>query len=683
MIGRRASPPEYVDWLAELRKKGTFNFVSQKRDFPLNTNLSTHPRSRTNEEIKESVLTSRRVTDAIADEVIRSGESIDKVRADAAAIMTMMAHNYGLYSIRTFGYAVSTVFERIFHSIYVNSNQLKLIRELCKKNSVVFMPTHRTYLDFLLLSLFCFEYQVPLPAIAAGMDFTNSWIMSEVLRRCGAFYIRRSIGQDRLYWAILTEYVQTHLIHADRPVEFFVEGTRSRVGKSLHPKYGFIQMVLEPYLRGNVFDIVVVPVTTNYDKLLEEMPYSYELLGFPKPKESTSVEFEIMIAPMLGLLKARDFLHKKFGRCFVTFGDPISVRSHFEKSMSLPRSQVISQTEANFTLSERQRNEIKKFAHHVVRELDRNAIITIWSIACANITYRLALKPSSAIHFQETYLDVVDLLRLLQALDVTVHINENVDKDLRYYFDLHSNLFLAYDGELQKPDFHLKLKEFHVLEIGNVDRDIMEKSISNLVLATYANSMMHSIYDVGYVAAIVLGMKILEVNRLEVQYRNIQKLLEREFIYVPGEESASFHNALKRLEKAKIIEISDGLITVTKPADFGTLRNLIVSIIANFQIVLEALFSVNGQSFSNGGLIPTCQKFIAAAYKEGTSQNPVRLSFLSTEPIKNACSTLKVHRVLLATEDGRLTLDRSSASQILRDLTLITGSHFGASHAKL
>ncbi|PIO61017.1 hypothetical protein TELCIR_17474, partial [Teladorsagia circumcincta] len=70
--------------------------------------------------------------------------------------------------------------------------------------------------------------EVPLPAIAAGMDFTNSWFMSEVLRRCGAFYIRRAIGQ------------------------------------------------------------LVVPVTTNYDKLLEEMLYSYELLGFPKPKESTS-----------------------------------------------------------------------------------------------------------------------------------------------------------------------------------------------------------------------------------------------------------------------------------------------------------------------------------------------------------------------------------------------------------
>ncbi|KAK6038531.1 hypothetical protein COOONC_23964 [Cooperia oncophora] len=169
--------------------------------------------------------------------------------------------------------------------------------------------------------------------------------------------------QDHLYWAILSEYVQTHLIHGDRPVEFFVEGTRSRVGKSLHPKYG---------LPANGSRAVVIPVTTNYDKLLEEMLYSYELLGFPKPKESTS-----------GLLKARDFLNKRFGRCFMTFGEPISVRNYFETS--LQRSHILSMPDSQYVLSEAQREQIKKFAHVVVQELDRGAVITVWALACAVI----------------------------------------------------------------------------------------------------------------------------------------------------------------------------------------------------------------------------------------------------------------------------------------------------------
>ncbi|KAK6049988.1 hypothetical protein COOONC_12507 [Cooperia oncophora] len=195
--------------------------------------------------------------------------------------------------------------------------------------------------------------------------------------------------------------------------------------------------------------------------------------------------------------------------------------------------------------------------------------------------------------------------------------------------------------------------------------------------------MMHSIRDVGFVAAIVLGLKMFDIDRLELQYRNIQNLMEREFIHVPGEESTSFQNALKRLEKAKIIEISNGSIAVVKPEQFCTLRNLIVSFIANFQIVLEALFSADQQLFSMKEVVPLCQTFIANLYHKCSSRNPVRLSYLSSEPIKNTCSTLKRQRVLLSTEDDKLRLDRTAASQLIRDLTLITGSAFTPTHAKL
>ncbi|PIO65981.1 hypothetical protein TELCIR_12317 [Teladorsagia circumcincta] len=90
--------------------------------------------------------------------------------------------------------------------------------------------------------------------------------------------------------------------------------------------------------------------------------------------------------------------------------------------------------------------------------------------------------------------------------------------------------------------------------------------------------MMHSICDVGYIASLVLGLKMYEVDKLELQYRNVLRLMEREFIHVPGEESASFHNALKQLQRAKIITVSDGSITVTKPEEFQTIRDLIVDL---------------------------------------------------------------------------------------------------------
>ncbi|KAK6736173.1 hypothetical protein RB195_019070 [Necator americanus] len=655
MVGRRASYPEYVDWLTELRRQGGFSFVTQPRSFPMNSTFTKHPKARTYEEIAESVLNSHRVTEAVLDQARRTGESVTKVRHEAKATLKIMAHNWNLQSTRIFGYAVAKVLERIFDAIYVNSNQIQRIRELCKRESVVFMPSHRTYLDFLLLSLFCFEYEVPLPAIVAGMDFTNSWFMGEVLRRSGAFFIRRSIGKDQLYWAILSEYVQTHIVHSDRPIEFFVEGTRSRVGKSLHPKYGLLQIVLEPYLRGKVYDIVVVPVTMNYDKLLEEMLYSYELLGFPKPKESTS-----------GLIKARDVLNRSFGRCFVTFCEPISAREYF--GMSLHRSQFVCQPDCQFLLTQVQRKQIKKFAHVVVENLDRNAVITLWSLACVTMLEHLAHDDKAMFTYDQLHFEVTKLLRLLEALDVTVNIPVSVDEDLRYYLNLHPELFEPVD--MTKQNFHLKLVDFPVEKEGNVSREMMERSVSRLLLATYSNTMMHSICDVGYIAAIVLGRNTHQLSTMEEHYRVLRKIMEREFVYVPDAESSSFYNALRRLGQAGIVEVLGNGIHVLKPEELSVLWRLISPHILNFKLVVEALIAANLPSYSMKDILLLSQKFIADSYVNDVS-NQIRLSFLSTEPIKNAGLMLVSRHVLLA-EGGAFTLDHNSALKLLQDLSTLS-----------
>ncbi|EPB70484.1 Acyltransferase [Ancylostoma ceylanicum] len=458
MLGRRAAYPEYVDWLAELRQQGGFNFVTQPRDFPMNSTFTNHPKARTYGEIAESVLNSRRVKEAILDQARRTAQPIEKVRCDAEATLKVMAHNWGLQSTRIFGYSVAKVLERIFDAIYVNSGQVKRIRELCKSDPVVFMPSHRTYLDFLLLSLFCFEYEVPLPAIAAGMDFMNSWFMSEVLRRSGAFFIRRSIGQ--------------------------------------------------------------------------------------------------------------------------------------------PDSQ--------FLLTEAQRKQIKKFAHVVVGKLDQNAVITIWSLACVTMAQCLSNDDSTVFTYAEVHSEVMKLLRLLEALDVTVNIAVSVNEDLRYYLNLHSELFEPVD--MTRSNFYLKLVDFPVEKEGNVARKLMERSVSRLILATYSNTMMHSICDVGCVAAIILGRNVDNMSTLEAHYRALQKILEREFVYVPGLESTSLQNAITRLQRAGIVNVFADNVHVLQREHLLVLWNLISPYILNFALVIEALLALELPSYSIKNVLLQSQK---------------------------------------------------------------------------
>ncbi|KAL1110459.1 hypothetical protein AAG570_007990 [Ranatra chinensis] len=115
------------------------------------------------------------------------------------------------------------------------------------------------------------------------------WLMGKLLRASKAFYMRRTFSDNLTYRLIFEDYVHSMVALGESPIEFFIEGTRSRSAKSLMPKLGFLGMVLEPFFSGDVPDITIVPVSINYDRLLEEVLFAYEHLGIPKPKESTVV----------------------------------------------------------------------------------------------------------------------------------------------------------------------------------------------------------------------------------------------------------------------------------------------------------------------------------------------------------------------------------------------------------
>jgi glycerone phosphate O-acyltransferase len=175
-------------------------------------------------------------------------------------------------------------------------------------------------MDFIILTYLCFEYNIPLPCIAAAEDFLGLGLLANLLRHCGAFFIRRSFRSDLLYWTIFDEYVKTHLIHGDYPLEFFIEGARSRTLKTLLlPRQGMLKSCLECYFRRQIDNLILIPISINYEKVLEDNLHANELLGIPKPKESKS-----------GLLKATQILKKSFGSMIVKFSQPIHVHDAYE-----------------------------------------------------------------------------------------------------------------------------------------------------------------------------------------------------------------------------------------------------------------------------------------------------------------------------------------------------------------
>ncbi|CAG5928406.1 unnamed protein product [Menidia menidia] len=266
--------------------------------------------------LKGLVLQSDQLRYVIGQVSKETGVTVEDVQAEASAILDEMAHRLQLSTVRFFAFMLCKVFKALFRSICVNEEGIQRLQQAIHEHPVVLLPSHRSYMDFLLMSYLLYTYDLALPVIAAGMDFMGMKVVGEMLRMSGAFFIRRSFGGDKLYWAVFSEYVKTMLKNGFAPVEFFLEGTRSRTAKSLTPKLGLLNIVMDPFLKGEVFDVCLVPVSISYERILEEALYARELLGVPKPKESTS-----------GLFKARKVLSEDYGSIHVYFGQPVSVRS--------------------------------------------------------------------------------------------------------------------------------------------------------------------------------------------------------------------------------------------------------------------------------------------------------------------------------------------------------------------
>lgn len=159
-------------------------------------------------------------------------------------------------------------------------------------------------------------------------DFKHMQGLGRLMSKAGAFYMRRKFADDKLYWNVFKEFIRSLVTNSDTGFEFFIEGTRSRTMKALPPKIGLLSMALESFFMGQVVDITIVPVSISYERPLEEQLFAYELLGVPKPKESTWVSTVIQVtflclSPIINFLP----LYKGPHQIHLCTGQPV-LRQH-------------------------------------------------------------------------------------------------------------------------------------------------------------------------------------------------------------------------------------------------------------------------------------------------------------------------------------------------------------------
>ncbi|RKH55027.1 1-acyl-sn-glycerol-3-phosphate acyltransferase [Corallococcus llansteffanensis] len=204
------------------------------------------------------------------------------------------------------------VFNRIYDGIGVDEAGLHRALKAAGRAPVVLCPSHKSHVDYLVMSwvLWSRGYTAPLVAAGANLSF---WPLGPLFRRCGAFFLRRSFKGDKVYAASFKAYIKK-LVHDGLHQEFFPEGGRSRTGKLLTPKLGMLTWQVEAVLDGARNDLYFVPVSIDYEKVVESDSYSKELAGGEKKPED-----------LKALLSAPKVLAARYGRIHLTFDEPLSL----------------------------------------------------------------------------------------------------------------------------------------------------------------------------------------------------------------------------------------------------------------------------------------------------------------------------------------------------------------------
>ncbi len=202
------------------------------------------------------------------------------------------------------------LWNRIYDGIELN--HMEMLHEVAKEKEIIYAPCHRSHFDYLLLGYVTFVEGLPMPHIAAGINL-NMPIVGGILRRGGAFFLRRSFKGNRLYAAVFDSYVQ-QVIGRGYSMEYFIEGGRSRTGRLLQPKGGMLAMTVNAYINNPRRPVVFVPIYFGYEKLIEGSAFISELGGAAKQKETLG-----------GLIRSVNSLRDHFGKVAVNIGKPIEL----------------------------------------------------------------------------------------------------------------------------------------------------------------------------------------------------------------------------------------------------------------------------------------------------------------------------------------------------------------------
>jgi len=349
------------------------------------------PRYKTPSLVKDEILSSRRFRSGLS-AVRRGPQEEPPSLAEAGEILEELAAGWSRRLIDIMPTLGRLIFQRGFdRQIDYDEGQVERLRAAMERHPGIFLWSHRSNLDTLVLTAAMQENGLPPAHLFAGINMAFG-PMGAIMRRAGVIFIRRSTSEDPLYKYVLREYVG-YVLEKRFNLSWSIEGTRSRTGKMLPPRLGLLSYAADAYLHGRVDDIALLPVSITFDQLHEISEYAEYARGGVKKPEG--------FGWLYSFVKAQGARH--YGKVYVRFGEPVSLRD----CLGPPGGAVAADPAAR-------RLALQKTAFEVAWRINQGMPVT----ATALVTTILLAMRGAALTFGQIRLGLADGLDYLESRGV-------------------------------------------------------------------------------------------------------------------------------------------------------------------------------------------------------------------------------------------------------------------------
>ncbi|HEX6636168.1 MAG TPA: glycerol-3-phosphate 1-O-acyltransferase PlsB [Steroidobacteraceae bacterium] len=533
-----------------------------------------------------------------------------------------IAANYS----HTFVQIAEKLLGRVWNRVYdgVKFNHAATLKEAIEGgNEVVYVPCHRSHMDYLLLSYIIYHQGYAIPHIAAGINL-NIPVVGRFLRKGGAFFIRRTFAGNALYTVVFMKYLAA-IMARGHSIEYFIEGGRSRTGRLLQPKTGMLSMTVRSFLRDPVRPVVFVPVYFGYERIVEANTYISELSGAPKKKES-----------WWDLLTSFKVLRERFGTVHVNVGEPIRLEAMLDAALPSWREQRFDDD----TRLPAVNALVSDLAQAIMRGINSAAAVTpINLLATALLASPRGALPESALLRQlELY------LKLMRAnpYSARVTVTDATPAEIVVY------------GE------SLKIISRATHKLGDI---VKMSDESAQLIAYYRNNVLHLFALPSLVACAFIGNAMLRTE-------DIQRLAWRVYPYVTSELflrwredelSVVIEGVLAALEEQGVLQADATRSAWLRPPpdspqamQLSLLAQATIQTIERYYLAISLLLKSGTGTITQKTLEQQCQ---LAAQRMNMLYGFNSPEFFDRSLFENFIDLLRERGVIRAGEGGKLDFD--------------------------